>query len=154
MSIEEVDPASADDLKRSRWFERVAGSPSVPHCTYTRASRSRVTSEPLRGCESFDYGGVHQETDLSERFAITGTVRARQGPLLSRVWSTALAMALAVGARRCTDSSDAPDVGVIYDTIAGVERVISTGRGVWADAGGAWRLNEAGGMAIGDLEPC
>jgi hypothetical protein len=67
-------------------------------------------------------------------------------PLLS------LSGALAFVLQGCTNSPDAANLGVTYDTIAGIEHVTSVGSGAWAETHGAWTLHEAGAVEIGQLD--
>jgi hypothetical protein len=63
-----------------------------------------------------------------------------------------LSLVAFVGASACGDARDSADIGVSYDTIAGVEHVISTGRGAWTDEEGTWSLDETGVVAIGAVD--
>jgi hypothetical protein len=64
----------------------------------------------------------------------------------------AVAVGLIVGSHGCMEATDATHLGVTYDTIAGVEHVITSGPGAWAEGGDAWSVDRSGGVIIGELE--
>lgn len=67
-----------------------------------------------------------------------------------RVGMQVLALTAVVAVLQACDTSDA-DAGVTYDTVAGVEHVISAGPGLWTEAG-AWSLDEDARVVIGEVE--
>lgn len=69
-----------------------------------------------------------------------------------RIPTASLALAIVLGSSGCSDAPSDADHGVVYDTIAGVEHVVSSGGGAWVETGGAWAIDEAGGVTIGAFE--
>lgn len=62
-----------------------------------------------------------------------------------------LAQGTVLALQACADASHDGSAGIAYDTVAGVEHVISAGPGLWAEGGG-WRLDEDAGIAIGEVD--
>lgn len=62
------------------------------------------------------------------------------------------AAAFSLTCHGCADARDGAGLGVTYDTIAGVEHVLNAGPGAWNEPGEGWRLDEAGGVVIGDTD--
>lgn len=63
-----------------------------------------------------------------------------------------LGLLVAVGSYGCGESSDQVHPRVMHDTIDGVEHVIGSDVGIWIDEGGAWQLDTAQSVVIGEVD--
>jgi hypothetical protein len=64
----------------------------------------------------------------------------------------AIVVSVALGSHGCIEAPDRADPGITFDTIAGVEHVITSGPGVWAEESDVWRIDESSGVVVGETE--